>query len=131
MDKERESRMLAAAAFLVNRPIDEINMEDLKDMVEYGQVAVAFVCGVRWADNNPESPWININRLNPEDCVPKLNVQGKKRKYIKVLLRFKDGSIMESHRVRLVTDENWMWVIPVRMQDQVTHCLYIPPIPKG
>lgn len=35
MDKERESRMLAAAAFLVNRPIDEINMEDLKDMVEY------------------------------------------------------------------------------------------------
>ena len=130
MNKEREYRMLAAAAFLANSPIDKLEMEDIENLLEYGTIAGSFACVVRWADNNPASPWVNINKMNPESCVPRLNIEGKKRKYIKVLLRFKDGSIMESHRVRLASDESWIWGIPARMQEQVTHWMYIPPIPK-
>lgn len=129
MNKEREASMFLAAKIL-NGPFNKIDEKDFETILEHGNLPGAFICGVRWADNNPESPWNNINNLNPENCVPKLHIQGRERKYIKVLLRFKDGSIMESHRVRLVTDNSWIWGIPIRMQDQITHWMCIPPIPE-
>lgn len=126
MNKERETAMLIAANIL-SGPIDKIPRNDLDAMLEHGNVRGAFICGVRWADRNPESPWVQINVRMPEDSLPELANTELRKKDIKAIILFKDGRIMEGHR-RISSDGTWYWNIPFRMREDITHWMPIPPM---
>ena len=128
MDKERETAMLIAANILAKQPIDQLDKQDLATMINHGNITGAFICGVRWADRNPESPWVQINVRMPEDSLPELSNTELRKKDIKAIILFKDGRIMEGHR-RISTSGIWYWNIPTRMRDQITHWMPIPPVP--
>ena len=129
MDKEREAAMLVAANIL-NGPIDKIDSANLQTILEYGNIQGSFICGVRWADNNPESPWVSIKERMPEDSIPEVSDPEKSRDNIKVMLRLKNDTIMEARR-KLYSDRKYYWNIPLRMRDQITHWMPIPPLPSS
>lgn len=120
--------MLVAANLLAKAPIDKLEKEDLKTMLTHGNITGAFICGVRWADRNPESSWVQINERMPEDSLPELSNTELRKKDIKAIIRFKDGRIMEGHR-RISTSGIWYWNIPIRMREDITHWMPIPPVP--
>ena len=128
MNKERETAMLIAANILAKKPFDQLDKQDLATMINHGNVRGAFICGVRWADRNPESPWVQINVRMPEDSLPELANTELRKKDIKAIILFKDGRIMEGHR-RISSDGTWYWNIPIRMRDQITHWMPITPVP--
>lgn len=127
MNKERETAVLMAASIL-NGPIDRIPRNDLDTMLEHGNIRGAFICGVRWADRNPESPWVNISERMPEDSLPELANTELCKKDIKAIILFRDGRIMEGHRL-ISSDGTWYWNIPLRMREDITHWMPIPPVP--
>lgn len=127
MNKEREISMLVAANILAKKPFDQLDKQDFATMINHGNVRGAFICGVRWADRNPESPWVQINVRMPEDSLPELANTELRKKDIKAIILFKDGRIMEGHR-RISSDGTWYWNIPLRMRDQITHWMPIPPM---
>ena len=128
MNKEREIQMLLAAKILAKTPIDEVDKEDLSIMVHNGPVQGAFILGVHWADKNPESPLVNIEDRMPEDSLPEVSNPERSRDYIKVMIRLKNDTIMEARR-KLSYNRMYYWNIPIRMRDQITHWMPIPPVP--
>lgn len=129
MNTEREQRMMIAAKILAGKPINELSEKELDIMLNHGNIIGGFICGVRWADKNPESPWVQINVRMPEDSLPELTNTELRKKDIKAIILFKDGRIMEGHR-RISSDGTWYWNIPLRMRDQITHWMPIPPRPQ-
>lgn len=129
MNNRREASMLIAANLLQKSPIDELAKEDLETMLKHGNIIGAFICGVRWADKHPESPWIEIGGRMPEDSLPQLSNKELERQSIRVMVRMMNGSIMEANR-RISLDGIWYWNIPTRMRDQITHWMPIPALPQ-
>ena len=129
MNKEREIAMLVAANILAKKPFDQLDKQDLATMINHGTIRGAFICGVRWADRNPESPWVNISERMPEDSLPELANKELRKKDIKAFILFKDGRIMEGHR-RISSDGTWYWNIPICMRDEITHWMPVPPRPQ-
>ena len=128
MNTEREQRMMDAAKIL-SGPIDKIHSDDLDRILTHGNVQGAFICGVHWADKNPESPWINIGVRMPEDSLPNLSNTDRRRKRIKTILLMKDGRIMEGYRW-MTNDGTWYWNIPICMRDEITHWMPVPARPQ-
>ena len=128
MDKEREKRMLIEASILLNSPLDMLPKEHRDNIEDFGIVRGAFICGVRWADRNPESPWVQINVRMPEDSLPDLANKQLERQSVKVMIVRRNGQVMEASR-RISLDGKWYWNIPVRMRDDITHWMPIPPVP--
>ena len=129
MNTEREAAILVAANILANTPIDMMNKEDVSTMIKHGSVKGAFICGVRWADKNPESPWVNVEERMPESSIPEVSDQSRSRAQIKVMVMLKNGNIMEATR-RKGIHGIWYFNIPLRMRDQITHWMPIPPAPS-
>ena len=68
MTKEREQRMMIGAKILAGTPINELPKDELDIMLNHGNIIGGFICGARWADKNPESPWIHIeSRMSEEE----------------------------------------------------------------
>jgi hypothetical protein len=129
MNKERENRMLAAAKIL-SGPINKIDSEDLDRILAHGNIQGAFICGVRWADRNPDSPWYHVEDRMPEDSLPVVSNPTKAiKKPIKVMVCMMNGSVMQATR-RCSIDGKWYFNIPMRMRDQITHWMPIPPVPE-
>lgn len=130
MDKDRETAMLIAAKLLAKAPVDGLSREDVNTMYVHGNIAGAFICGVRWADRNPESPWVNISERMPEDSLPELSIKERERQSVKVMILRKSGQVMEAAR-RISLDGTWYWNIPYRMREDITHWMPIPPVPNN
>ena len=128
MNTEREAAMLVAAN-LLSGPINKIDSKDLETMLEYGNVPGAFICGVRWADKNPESPWVNVEERMPEECIPNVSDQSRTREQIKVMVMLMNGNVMQTTRRKGIQGV-WYFNIPLRMRDQITHWMPIPPLPE-
>lgn len=128
MDKEREQRMMIEAGILADSPFGMLPKEQRDGINSYGVVRGAFICGVRWADRNPESPWVNISERMPEDSLPNLANKQLERQSVKVMIVRRNGQVMEASR-RISLDGKWYWNIPVRMRDDITHWMPIPPVP--
>ena len=128
MNKEREAAMLVAAN-LLSGPINKIDSKDLETILEYGNIPGAFICGVRLADKNPESPWVNVEDRMPESSIPEVSDQSRSRAQIKVMVMLMSGNIMETTRRRNLQGV-WYFNIPIRMRDQITHWMPIPPAPS-
>lgn len=120
--------MLVAANLLAKAPIDKLDVEDLDTMLTHGTITGAFICGVRWADRNPKSPWVHISERMPEDSLPDLSNKELERHSIKVMIQRKSGQVMEATR-RISLDGKWYWNIPLRMREDITHWMPIPPVP--
>ena len=118
--------MMVAAKILAG-PFDKISNEDLNTILEHGNVAGGFICGVRWADKNPETPWVDANKRLPEDSLPHLSNKDLERQSIKVMVRMMNGSVLEANR-RISLDGVWYWNIPVRMRDHITHWMPVPSV---
>ena len=129
MTKEREQRMMIGAKILAGTPINELPKDELDIMLNHGYIIGGFICGVRWADQNPENPWISVKERLPEDSLPDLSDKELVRKTVKVIVLMMDGRIMETCR-RIYHDHLWYWNIPSRMREQVTHWMPIPPRPQ-
>ena len=129
MNAEREKRMMTGAKILAGKPINELTKEERELMMEHGTITGSFICGVRWADQNPENPWINVKERLPEDSLPDLSDKELGRKTVKVIVLMMDGRIMETCR-RIYHDHLWYWNIPSRMREQITHWMPIPPRPQ-
>lgn len=130
MTTERDKRMMEAALFLAKAPYDKIPTEELNLLLDHGNLIGGFICGVRWADKNPESPWVHVDERMPEDSLPKLSDEYKNRRHVKVFLRMKNGRIMEAER-RMGSDDTWYFNTPLCMRDQITHWMPVPPIPTN
>ena len=128
MNQERIKGMMDAAEMLAKTPANQLASHDLDTIMNYGPVRGGFICGVHWADKNPESPWVNIEDRMPEDSLPEVSNPKRSRDYIKVLIRLKNDTIMEGRR-RLSYNRTYYWNIPIRMRDQITHWMPIPPLP--
>lgn len=129
MNTEREAAILVAANMLANTPIDLMNEEDVSTIIKHGSLIGAFICGVRWADKNPESPWVNIEERMPENSIPEVSDQSRSRAYIKVMVMLMNGNIMQADRRRSI-EGTWYFNIPLRMREQITHWMPIPPAPS-
>ena len=129
MTKEREQRMMIGAKILAGTPINELPKDELDIMLNHGYIIGVFICGVRWADQNPENPWISVKERLPEDSLPDLSDKELGRKTVKVIVLMMDGRIMETCR-RIYHDHLWYWNIPSRMHEQITHWMPIPPRPQ-
>lgn len=127
MNKERETSMFLAAKIL-SGPINKINPNDLDTMLEHGNVQGAFVCGVRWADRNPESPWVNITDRMPEDSLPTVNHEEYGRKCIRVMVLMKSGNIMST--TRMYSNGTWYFNLPLRMRDDIVYWMPVFPVPN-
>lgn len=66
MNAEREQRMMIAAKILAGAPFNELPQDELDIMLNHGNIIGGFICGVHWADKNPESPWIHIESRMPD-----------------------------------------------------------------
>ena len=119
--------MLVAAKMLAKSPFDKLDNEVLETMLTHGNIVGAFICGVRWADRNPETPWVDVNTRMPEDSLPHLSNKELERQSIKVMVRMMNGSVLEANR-RISMDGVWYWNIPVRMRDHITHWMPVPSI---
>jgi hypothetical protein len=129
MTKEREQRMMIGAKILAGTPFNELPKDELDIMLNHGNIIGGFICGVRWADKNPENPWVSVNERLPEDSLPLLTNNELGRKTMKVIVLMMDGRIMEAYR-RLYCNRQWYWNIPIRMREQVTHWMPIPLVPS-
>lgn len=118
--------MMVAAKILAG-PFDKIANEDLNTILEHGNVTGAFICGVRWADKNPDSPWVDVNTRMPEDCLPELSDETRMRKSIKAFVNMMDGRLMEVER-RIGLNGKWYWNMDIRMREQITHWMPVPSI---
>lgn len=127
MNAEREQRMMIAAKILAGKPINEFPQDELDIMLNHGSIVGGFICVARWAERNPENPWVSVNERLPEDSLPKLTNPRLGRKSMKVIVLMMDGRIMEAHR-RFYS--KWNWNIPIRMREQVTHWMPVPPRPQ-
>ena len=83
MTIERDKRMMEAALFLAKAPFYKIPTEELNLLLDHGNLIGGFICGVRWADKNPESPWVHVDERMPEDSLPKLSDEYKNRRHVK------------------------------------------------
>lgn len=119
--------MLVAAKMLAKSPFDKLDSEVLETMLTHGNIAGAFICGARWADKNPDSPWVDVNTRMPEDSLPHLSNKDLERQSIKVMVRMMNGSVLEANR-RISLDGVWYWNIPVRMRDHITHWMPVPSV---
>lgn len=129
MTKEREQRMMIGAKILAGTPFNELPKDELDIMLNHGNIIGGFICGVRWADKNPENPWVSVNERLPEDSLPLLTNNELGRKTMKVIVLMMDGRIMEAHR-RFYCNRQWYWNIPSRMREQVTHWMPVPLVPS-
>ena len=129
MNAEREQRMMIAAKILAGTPFNELPQDELDIMINHGNIIGGFICGVRWADKNPENPWIHIESRMPEQSLPELCNRELRKKSIKAILLLKNGRTIEGYR-RISTDGNWYWNIPIRMRDEITHWMPVPPRPQ-
>lgn len=128
MTDEKRNRMFEAAKFLAQQhQEDKLSYDDRQLFYHFGQTAASFVLGARWADK--EGSWINITDRMPEDSLPEVSNPKRSRDYIKVLIRLKNDTIMEGRR-RLSYNRTYYWNIPIRMRDQITHWMPIPPLPS-
>ena len=128
MNKEREKSMFVAAK-LLSCPIDKMDRKDLDTMLEHGNVPGAFICGVRWADRNPESPWIHVDNRMPEDSLPSLSDKERRKVSIRCILRMKSERIMQGER-RMNNDGIWYWNIPMYMREEIVCWMSVPALPK-
>ena len=118
---------MMVAAKILTGPFYKIANEDLITIIEYGTVTGAFICGVRWADKNPETPWVDVNTRMPEDSLPELSDETKMRKSIKAFVNMMDGRLMEVER-RIGLNGKWYWNMDIRMREQITHWMPVPSI---
>ena len=68
--ENREKAMMDKAKYLANCTMDRVPQEDLENFLNYGMYAGPFVSGVRWADRNPECPWVDAEESLPPVGVP-------------------------------------------------------------
>lgn len=129
MTQQRIKDMMAAAELLSNTPIDLLDEHDFRTMMDYGNIMGGFMCGVRLADRNPESPWIHIEDRMPESSFPELSNPDRERNRIKVMVRLMNGMVMEAER-RKGYQSKWYFNIPMMMCNQITHWMPIPPLPE-
>ena len=129
MTQQRIKDMMAAAELLAHTPFDLLDEHDFRTMMDYGNIMGGFMCGVRWADRNPESPWIHIEDRMPEDSFPELSNPDRERNRIKVMVRLMNGMVMEAER-RKGYQSKWYFNIPMMMRNQITHWMPIPPLPE-
>lgn len=130
MTTERDKRMMEAALFLAKAPFDKIPTEELNLLLDHGNLIGGFICGARWADKNPESPWVHVDERMPEDSLPKLSNEEKERKSIRVLVLMRNGNIMSTIRAYSYGHGRWFFNIPLQMRDQITHWMPVPPRPQ-
>ena len=129
MTKEREQRMMDAVKIL-SGPFYNIHSDDLDRILTHGIFQGAFICGVHWADRNPDSPWYHVEDRMPEDSLPVVSNPTKAiKKPIKVMVCMMNGNVMQTIR-RCSIDGKWYFNIPMRMRDQITHWMPIPPRPQ-
>lgn len=119
--------MLVAAKMLAKSPFDKLDNEVLETMLTHGNIAGAFICGARWADKNPDSPWVDVNTRMPEDSLPELSDETRMRKSIKAFVNMMDGRLMEVER-RIGLNGKWYWNMDIRMREQITHWMPVPSI---
>lgn len=119
--------MLIAAKMLAKSPFDKLDNEVLETMLTHGNIVGAFICGVRWADKNPDSPWVDVNTRMPEDSLPELSDETRMRKSIKAFVNMMDGRLMEVER-RIGLNGKWYWNMDIRMREQITHWMPVPSI---
>lgn len=120
-DKRIEETNSAAEYFIAGPLCEEKFTEEQEDFVKY-----CFAEGVKWADENPQSPWISVEEDLPFNH--------------KELLYDTESSILPSTKFVLIrTEKNayelaymynyygWQWDYEL---DKVTHWMPIPELPK-
>lgn len=97
-------------------------------------ICAAFVDGARWADENPQSPWISVENdlpCNHEEFIIKGTGITKE---VLVLLEDKEINNLSSKTMSMIFDDatwEWVWEINYWIYNcRVTHWMYIPEIPK-
>ena len=80
-------------------------------------------------ERNTKSPWVHVADRMPENSFPELRNPERGRNQIKVMVLLMNNNVMQAVR-RKSTDGIWYFNIPMRMRDQITHWMPIPPIPN-
>lgn len=128
MNTEREQRMMIAAKILAGAPINELPKDELDIMLNHGNIIGGFICGVRWADKNPENPWVSVKERLPEDSLPTVNHEEYGRKCIRVMVLMKSGNIMST--TRMYSNGTWYFNLPLRMRDDIVYWMPVFPVPN-
>ena len=115
MTTERDKRMMEAALFLAKSPFDKLPTEELDLLLDHGNLIGGFICGARWAENNPINPWVNVNERMPEMGVPVLTYMVSFLKGAKPILL-----------INVLNEKGWKETM--RKYYKVTHWMPIPPI---
>ena len=112
------------------------NVENKLNMTREDQIAIAscaygsrgssidFEAGAKWADANPKSPWISVEKdlpCNHEDMV-KVSIEGVELNTDRVLVTLDDGTTDISYMFKPIP-HSWRW-------NEVLTITHWMPIPK-
>ena len=87
---------------------------------EQALMATGFEAGIKWADNNPKSPWISVEDDLPCNHKELLNPDGKgETSYVVAIIH---GYVIMSRMYKL--NGKWYWE-----NDEPTHWFPIPKLP--
>ena len=87
---------------------------------EQALMATGFEVGIKWADNNPKSPWISVEDDLPCNHKELLNPDGKgETSYVVAIIH---GYVIMSRMYKL--NGKWYWE-----NDEPTHWFPIPKLP--
>lgn len=123
-DKRIEETNSAAEYFIAGPLCEEKFTKEQEDFVKY-----CFAEGVKWADENPQSPWISV-----KDDLPYKHeelILNKEHSFLtnKVLIKTK----VRVHTAFMIKDiiiDKWIWYGYGEDENQITHWMSIPELPK-
>ena len=80
-------------------------------------------------ERNTTSPWVHVADRMPENSFPELTKPERGRTEIKVMVLLLNNNVMQAVRRKSAVGI-WYFNIPLRMREQITHWMPIPPIPN-
>lgn len=123
-DKRIKETNSASEHFIAGPLCEEKFTEEEQEFIEY-----CFAAGAQWADENPQSPWIDVKEKLPYNNPNFIHFDFTNR----VLVRNKNGDLFVAY-MKKNKDNKWIWCNDLDdnfdLLSCVTHWMYIPNLPE-
>ena len=123
----RKEEIKCASKDYINYLLDKQEYHN-ENYTEY-DIQQAFEKGTQWADNNPKSPWISV-----KDDLPYKHeelILNKEHPFLtnKVLIKT-EVRVHIAFMIKDIIKDKWIWYGYGKDENQITHWMPIPELPK-
>ena len=97
------------------------------DYFNYENMEHAFIDGIEWADDNPKSPWINVEDDLPCNHEVLITTGGYYKKETIIVITIDRYGIIENNYMGLDDNGKWGW----KYGGVPCYWMLVPKLPKG